>query len=90
MDRSERIRGIITQGLTPSYFQLTDDSAKHAGHAGARPEGQTHYSLVLESQAFAGLNQVKRHQLIYGLLEPELKSGLHALSIQAYAPGERP
>ncbi len=89
MNRHERITAILTQGLAPSHLELRDDSHKHAGHAGAQPGGQTHYMLSVESGAFSGVGKIQRHQMIYKLLADELNSGLHALSIKAFAPGER-
>jgi BolA protein len=89
MNRRERIIAIITQALSPSHLELTDDSARHAGHAGASPQGETHYTLIVETSRFTGMGKVARHQEIYGLLAGEFKDGLHALSIQAFAPKER-
>ena len=88
MPRHARIHALLTQGLSPNQLEITDDSAKHHGHAGANPEGQTHYSVTVESERFRGLGKVQRHQLIYGLLADEFKNGLHALAITARAPGE--
>jgi BolA protein len=89
MNRAERIISLLTKELAPSRLEVHDRSSRHAGHAGARPEGETHYDLVIESARFKGLNRVQRHQLIYRLLDGELKNGLHALAIEAYAPGEK-
>ena len=72
--------------LTPTRLEVMDDSHKHAGHAGARPSGETHYSVVIESPQLQGLSKVQMHQRIYALLDAELKDGLHALAIQASAP----
>lgn len=83
MNRAERITSILTKNLRPSYLDLRDDSAKHAGHAGAAPGGETHYHLVIASEKFNGLGRVQCHQLVYSLLDSEFKSGLHALSIEA-------
>lgn len=88
MNRTERITAILTETLHPVRLELRDDSANHAGHAGARPEGETHYDLLIESAVFAGKSKVQRHQMVYALLEEEFKAGLHALSIQAKAAGE--
>ena len=88
MNRSERIISLLTKALSPTRIELQDDSAKHIGHAGAKPGGQTHYNLQIESDVFRGKSKVQRHQLIYALLEGEFKSGLHALSIKALTPGE--
>jgi len=83
MNRAERITAILTEQLQPIHLDLHDDSAKHTGHSGARPGGETHYTLVIQSDKFSGLTKVQRHQLIYRLLDEEFKTGLHALSIQA-------
>lgn len=88
MDRYQRIISLLTQELHPILLELRDDSARHAGHAGAAPGGQTHFNLVIRSEKFAGLSKVKRHQYIYRLLDQEFKSGLHALSISALTPEE--
>lgn len=88
MNRADRIISILTQALLPSHIELTDDSAKHAGHAGAAPGGETHYTLKIRSKAFNGLNKVARHQKIYGLVAEEFKDGLHAFAIEAKADGE--
>ena len=89
MNRRERILAIITRELSPSQLSLADDSAKHAGHAGAAPAGETHYTLQVEAACFSGMSKVKRHQMIYGLLAEEFNTGLHALAIEANAPGEK-
>lgn len=81
MDRIERIRHIITEKLSPSLLEVVDDSAKHLGHAGARPEGETHYSITISAPSLAGKSRVAQHQTIYALLADEFKSGLHALTI---------
>lgn len=72
--------------LQPSRLVLKDDSAKHAGHEGAKGGG--HYSLTIESPQFAGKNTVARHRLIYSALGPMMQQQIHALAIRAYAPGE--
>ena len=89
VNRIERIKAILTQALSPGHLELHDDSHKHAGHAGAQPGGETHYTLVIEAAAFADKSKVVRHRMIYALLDEEFKTGLHALAIEAYAPGER-
>jgi BolA protein len=88
MTRQQRIISLLTEGLNPTRISLDDDSDKHAGHSGARPGGQTHYTLAIESEAFRGKSKIQRHQMIYALLGGEFKSGLHALAIHASAPGE--
>jgi BolA family transcriptional regulator, general stress-responsive regulator len=86
MSRADRIKDLLNEAFRPSFMELTDDSAKHAGHAGARPGGETHYTLVIESEHFRGLNRVECHRAVHKVLADELNSGLHALSIKASAP----
>ncbi len=80
------IEAALRTALQPSEFALQDDSHLHAGHAGAR-EG-SHYTVRLVSARFAGLNRVARHRLVYDALRPYMQSGIHALAIDARAPGE--
>jgi len=86
MNRAERMKQRLEQELTPSFLDIQDDSHKHVGHSGARPGGETHYSLTIESAAFSGMSKVQCHQSIYKLLDDEFKNGLHALAIQATVP----
>lgn len=88
-DRAARIETLLRAEFAPTVLQVTDDSALHAGHAGATPGGQTHYSLTLVSDRFAGLNRVQRHRLVNDALGAEFGTGLHALSLTLAAPGER-
>ncbi|MGE3714338.1 MAG: BolA family protein [Alphaproteobacteria bacterium] len=83
MNRADRIERILSQAFAPSQLAISDDSAKHAGHAGARPGGQTHYSIRIVSDAFAGKTKVQAHQMVYVALAEEFKTGLHALAIDA-------
>ena len=83
MIRSDRIRDILIKVFAPSELEVVDDSHKHAGHAGARPEGETHYTVIISSPAFAGLSRVAIQRAIMTELKPEFETGLHALSIKA-------
>ena len=74
--------------LAPSRLELLDESAKHAGHAGAAPGGNTHWNLTIVSAAFAGKPAVARHRMIYDALGELMKNPIHALAIRAHAPGE--
>jgi BolA protein len=74
--------------LAPTRLELLDESAQHAGHAGAAPGGNTHWKLTIVSAAFAGTNTVARHRMIYQALGELMQSPIHALSITARAPGE--
>jgi len=73
--------------LQPSRLELTDDSALHAGHEGAKGGGG-HYRLTIVSQQFSGKNTVARHRMIYAALGPMMQQQIHALAIRAYAPDE--
>lgn len=73
--------------LQPEVLEIGDDSALHAGHAGAR-SGGGHYNLTIVSPQFDGLLTIKRHRLIYNALGDLMQTRIHALSIEAFAPGE--
>jgi BolA protein len=87
-----RIADIITEKLTaafaPASLRVVDESHQHAGHAGHRPGGETHYRLYIVSEAFRGKSRVDRHRMINKTLAGELAGGVHALAIHASAPGE--
>ena len=83
MTRSQRIRDILIEAFAPSELEINDDSSKHAGHAGARPEGETHYTVKIVSENFAGLSRVAMQRAVMSALQTEFDSGLHALSIKA-------
>lgn len=85
-NRTERIRSTLSQAFAPSELDVIDDSAKHAGHAGASPEGETHYTVKIVSQTFAGMNRVAIQRAVNAALKAEFDTGLHALSIKASAP----
>jgi BolA protein len=78
----------LREALSPLDFALSDDSAKHAGHAGARPGGETHYGLRIVSTRFEGLSRVARQRLVYQTLSAEFADGLHALSLDLKTPQE--
>ena len=85
MTRAQRIEHILNEHFQPSYLELKDVSSRHAGHLGARPEGQTHYELIIRSPRFFGMSRVQCHQAIFTLLDEEFRTGLHALAIDARA-----
>ena len=87
-NRVARIESALRDHLAPTILQIEDDSAKHAGHAGARAGGETHYSVLVVSDRFAGLNRVARHRLVNAALDAEFATGLHALALTLKAPGE--
>jgi len=76
------------QVLRPQRLELVDESAQHAGHAGARPGGNTHWRLSIVSPEFAGKPMVARHRMIYAALGELMREPIHALAIDARAPGE--
>ncbi len=85
------IREVLNAEFAPLRLDIINDSAAHAGHnAHAKATGETHFTVVVVSQAFVGVSRVARHQRIYGVLKAEMEreGGLHALVIQAYAPDE--
>ena len=84
--RIDRIRDSLEQAFNPELLEVIDDSAKHAGHAGASPEGETHFTVKIISEAFEGLSRVQLQRSINMVLAPEFESGLHALSLKASAP----
>lgn len=90
LSRASRIEQLVKTRFAPEAFELTDDSSRHAGHAGARPGGETHYRLRLVSAAFAGLGRVARQRLVHETLAAEFDAGLHALSLELKAPDETP
>ena len=78
----------LNSALSPSRIELTDDSEQHRGHGGYNPAGESHFTLQIESAAFAGKNRVERQRLIYAALGDLMNERVHALSIRATAPGE--
>jgi BolA protein len=83
-----RIREKLVTALAPSALEIHDDSAKHAGHAGARPGGETHFRVRVVSAEFAGLSRIERQRKVYALLAEELAERVHALALETKAPGE--
>jgi BolA protein len=74
--------------LEPESLELVDESAKHAGHAGAAPGGQTHWKLSIVSRRFAGQPTVARHRMVYQALGELMQNPIHALAISARSPEE--
>jgi BolA protein len=82
----DEVRAALEREFAPLALDIVDDSAKHAGHAGAREGG--HFRVTLVSQAFAGRSQLERHRLVYAAVAPLMGQGIHALNIVARAPQE--
>ncbi len=86
--RAARIEATLATAFAPAEIVVVDDSHRHAGHAGAAPRGETHYTVAVSSPAFAGMGRLARSRAVHALLDAEFKSGLHALALQLRAPGE--
>ena len=78
----------LGSALSPTRIDLVDDSEQHRGHGGYNPDGESHFSLAIESPAFAGKSRVERQRMVYAALGELMDSRVHALSIRATAPGE--
>jgi len=76
------------KALAPLELEIIDDSARHKGHAGHDPRGETHFKIRVVSPVFKGLSRVARHRLIYESVNAELKERVHALTIEALTPEE--
>ena len=85
--RIEQIRACLTDALEPVDLEITDESHKHAGHAGAK-SGKGHFHVRIISAQFQGLSLVRRHRLIYTAIGDLMETDIHALSIEAAAPSE--
>jgi len=83
-----RIHAKLTQALAPSRLAVRDESHRHAGHAGARPEGETHFHVEIAAAAFAGKSRIARQRLVYQLLAEELAGPVHALALTTLTPEE--
>lgn len=83
---ADELRATLVAALAPEAIEVVDDSARHAGHAGAR-EGR-HFNVEIRSARFAGLRPLARHRLVYDALGPLSERGIHALAIVARAPDE--
>lgn len=87
-NRAQRIAGLLLLHFAEAEVAVQDDSAQHAGHSGARPGGETHYSVRVVSPAFAGQSRVARSRAAHAALAAEFETGLHALSLRLLTPEE--
>ncbi|MET0935815.1 MAG: BolA family protein [Luteibacter sp.] len=85
VEKVERIRQLLTEALAPVLLDVIDEGHKHAGHSG---EGKGHFFARIVSPAFAGKNPIERHRMVYAALGEMMPDGIHALAIEAKAPGE--
>ena len=82
------IRHRLTAALAPVSLDLVDESARHAGHAGARPQGESHFRVTIVAAVFAGKSRIERHRLVFEALGGLMESDIHALAITALTPAE--
>ena len=89
MSVKDRIVATLAEALRPEALAVIDESHQHAGHMGSRAGGETHFRVRVTAEAFAGRSRIDRHRMVNALLAEELKpDGVHALAIEARAPGE--
>jgi BolA protein len=87
--RADRIAERLTDAFAPTVvLRVEDESARHAGHAGAQPGGETHYAVLLVAAAFQGQSRVARSRAVHAALEAEFATGLHALALSLRTPEE--
>ena len=85
---AETLRRKLQTAFSPTKLEVEDDSARHAGHAGAAPGGESHFNVLISAPAFEGMARVQRQRAIHAVLAEELAGPVHALSVRALAPGE--
>lgn len=88
MSVENTIRRKLAEALNPERLEVVNESELHAGHRSSPGTGQSHFRVLVVSEALRGKSRIERHRLINTLLAAELKGGVHALAIKAYAPGE--
>jgi BolA protein len=84
----QKIASKLTAALAPTSLDVIDESHLHHGHAGAHPQGESHFRVRIVAQGFTGKRSVARHRMVNEVLADELRSRVHALSIEALAPDE--
>ena len=84
----DAIHNKLTTAFAPVRLEIEDESSRHAGHAGSREGGESHFNVLIEAEAFAGAPKVARQRMVYRALAEELAGPVHALSVKALAPGE--
>src|SRR5262249_32407257 len=88
MSRRDLITEKLTRAFAPQRLDVVDESHQHAGHAGHRPEGETHFRVYIVADAFRGKSRLERHRMVNETLSGELAGGVHALAIHASAPSD--
>lgn len=88
MSIAKSIRNKLVEAFSPDHLDLIDESALHAGHAGARPEGESHFRLLIVTDLFNGRGRLERQRMVYNVLGDLMSTDIHALSIKALTPDE--
>ena len=83
----QRISVKLKDAFAPEHLDVIDESHQHAGHAGARPDGESHFRVKIVAEAFRNKSRVEQHRMVNAVLADELRERVHALAIQASAPG---
>ena len=83
----DQIVAKLSAQFAPTHLEVIDESARHQGHAGSRPGGETHFRVRITSPQFHGLTRIAQHRAVTNALDSELKNGVHALAIEVVAPG---
>jgi BolA protein len=86
--RAGRLRATLLHAFPGAEVTVRDDSGLHAGHAGARPGGETHYAIRIVAPGFAGMTRLARSRAVHAALAGEFGTGMHALALELRAPGE--
>ena len=84
----DAITGKLESAFKPASLEVIDQSADHAGHAGARPGGETHFRVSIRAEAFRAMGRIERQRAVYAALAEELEGPVHALSVDARPPGD--
>lgn len=82
----QTISAKLSQGFAPAALEVIDESHQHAGHSGARPDGESHFRVKIVAEAFRGKSRVEQHRMVNAALADELRERVHALAIQSSAP----
>jgi BolA protein len=88
MQIAQQIRDLLIEEFAPARLEVIDDSAKHAGHSGADPRGESHFTVIIVSDKFEGQNRVNRQRMVYATLDELLKTRVHALALKTATPSE--
>lgn len=88
MKVAETIRTKLTASLSPAKLTIIDESHRHAGHVGSKPEGETHFQVTVVASSFEGKSRLERQRMIYGVLAAELADRIHALTLKTLTPEE--